>query len=79
MDTSQDKWIRVEDELPKVGQMVNCYGSDWPEGCSCRYTENGFLWPNVTHWQPLPRPPQQQIEKLNKQYFMDKYPQHVIK
>lgn len=59
-------WISVEDDKPKEYENVNVYvaGDD-----GCRYTSTGFYdgkhWRGygnrfdvVTHWMPLPEPPE---------------------
>jgi hypothetical protein len=65
-----DKWIRVEDELPKDGQPVNGY---FPEGDEAgrkvaeairsgdnlisAFPNSTAPWFKATHWQSLPEPP----------------------
>lgn len=64
-------WHRVEEELPKYGQDVlaaRLYGADsdgWAyeviiaHVCEVRGT-NYWNATNVTHWMPLPEPPQEE-------------------
>jgi len=65
-----EKWIRVEDELPKDGQPVNGY---FPKGDEAgrkvaeairsgdnlisAFPNSTAPWFKATHWQPLPEPP----------------------
>ena len=65
----QDRWIPVSERLPEEGkyemsEMVLC--QTHKEGIavlsySYRYKQwrawNGDEWPEATHWQPLPSPP----------------------
>lgn len=66
-------WIKVEDELPEIGQRVIYYfehvgvhvgkfmkvdnNEDMPYG-NIFYGKSGFLTDDVTHWMPLPEIPQ---------------------
>ena len=50
----QDKWISVEDELPKIGTMVLTYGKLQQEYSIIFYDG---LELNFDTWQPLPSPP----------------------
>ena len=56
-----NKWISVKDDKPKIGQTVWAL-HNWPEG---KYEDNvaSFKWPKekcplITHWIPLPKPPE---------------------
>lgn len=64
-----DNWISVEKELPKNNDNVIAY-SDFTVDENCRvevvfYNENSNEWNGtssvflnkITHWQPLPSPP----------------------
>lgn len=67
------EWISVKDELPEDNQMIAVCVDSIQTGCVCRYCAYeeeklpclkygplkclGFLWKNVTHWMPLPKPP----------------------
>ena len=62
------EWISVEDELPTKGVYVlACYLDEYTE--VCRYHQvkgwqdvvNGSLL--ITHWMPLPAPPEESNEK----------------
>ena len=55
-------WRRVEDELPKSGEMVIIYDGAFGFG---RHEKGAWEWVDtfesgpaeVTHWMPLPEPP----------------------
>jgi hypothetical protein len=53
------EWISVKDRLPNIMQGVLV----WAHGYSSDYIEiavyegNEFTVDNVTHWMPLPEPP----------------------
>lgn len=56
----QDKWISVDDRLPDTRDIVLICVSDIPGG----YVTTGWMLGdkferrNVTHWMPLPEPPE---------------------
>jgi hypothetical protein len=67
------EWIKVEDELPEEGQKVIYFfeyvgihiGKFMKDkdniGCpygNTFYGKSGFLTDDVTHWMPLPEPPE---------------------
>ena len=59
-----DEWIRVEDELPAVSDNPIYLAAHTPRYEGDFYiTQCGFssidagIWPNVTHWRPLPTLP----------------------
>lgn len=63
-------WISVKDRLPDHGQDVICYGKPWGVRFSAAYIDfDGVMKfanyrlgcgdnPDVTHWMPLPDPPE---------------------
>ena len=69
---AQSEWISVEDRLPEIdesvlvcrnwrGKLVQCvdkirlcYDREKPDGEQKWY---GFMYSEITHWQPLPAPP----------------------
>ena len=63
------KWISVTERLPEIGKDVLCFcraniffvlgwdGNHWHEGAD-RYYMSSF----VTHWMPLPQPPESEGE-----------------
>lgn len=56
------EWISVENALPLSGLEVLTYGA---EGMHCAmengmwYTQGALKLKRVTHWMPLPPPPEQ--------------------
>ena len=69
---AQSAWISVEERLPEIdesvlvcrnwrGKLVQCvdkirlcYDREKPDGEQKWY---GFMYSDITHWQPLPAPP----------------------
>jgi len=55
-------WRKVEDELPEIGRDVLVYNNNimygvwFADGCRCA-AGTGPIY-NVTHWMPLPNPPE---------------------
>jgi len=63
----QIKWISVEDKLPeKPGlYIVHCLSDkETPVKTAHKWDKGPFAWAagNVTHWMPLPEPPQESEE-----------------
>lgn len=58
------EWISVEDKLPEIGVYVMVFlekqGHNPTTYNFCQYTKFGFHLSNVTHWAPLPEPPETQ-------------------
>ncbi|MOA31070.1 hypothetical protein D3C78_1522080 [compost metagenome] len=59
------EWISVEDRLPPEDQPVLCWCNDGDtEACEVASHHNSFFidWSHellpVTHWMPLPEPPE---------------------
>ena len=71
------EWISVKNRLPEVGQLVLCY-------CVCSYEVLRFMNVNswlgarnadymegyVTHWMPLPEPPEEAEDNFLMQQFL---------
>ena len=55
------KWISVEDRLPIIGAYCLVYmsrrGTSITNTVNAQFTKYGFERANVTHWMPLPEPP----------------------
>ena len=66
VESDQFKWISVKDRLPEANVLVLCRWDDF-EGSYygfARYQQHGSWYvanegmPKVTHWMPLPEPPE---------------------
>lgn len=64
-ESEADKWVSVEDRLPEEDNQYNvCYrmpNGNWVNfttGYSLSYNRFDEGNANITHWQPLPNPPQ---------------------
>ena len=63
-------WISVKDRLPSHTETVLVFDPEWEGQYVAEYVdfEPHWLWsptpcgPGVTHWQPLPDPPQEDAE-----------------
>lgn len=60
----ESQWISVEERLPEIGQFCIVYqpigAYDGRPIFSCGFHSiDAGIWPNITHWQPLPKPPKQ--------------------
>ena len=64
--TPPNEWVSVEERLPEPGRRViaSCgyfVGEAWLSVSGEWYRHDGFAWDNldsdVTHWMPLPAPP----------------------
>lgn len=71
----EDEWISVEDDMPADFVDVLVYGADnletyeiaWQESDDPHWYETGGNQNPiryVTHWQPLPKPPN--VQKIDK-------------
>ncbi len=68
LSNQEDKWVSVEEKLPKDGQIVIIFWiyENKKRITSGSYNYYGKYWQHgaatqmkVTHWQPLPSPPKQ--------------------
>jgi hypothetical protein len=66
---ASNRWIPVEEELPKENEEVLAYNAESEEVIACDYHHKMFhCWPEVfgksiTHWMPFPTPPQGKEDK----------------
>jgi len=75
---AQQQWVSVEERLPEENEHVIASCGDYPNTPVCAsiliegrwfdqdVVESGGEWPElhlVTHWMPLPAPPEQEGEK----------------
>ena len=58
------QWVKVTDRLPEIGQMILVYVPSIDMICRDQYrhfegiNKNSFVYRGVTHWMPLPEPPE---------------------
>ena len=58
------QWVKVTDRLPEIGQMILVYVPSIDMICRDQYrhfegiNKNSFVYKGVTHWMPLPEPPE---------------------
>lgn len=64
--TPQNEWVRVEERLPAPKQNVLAYShksgiaeADYADGVWMQYRWSAVM-DGVTHWMPLPAPPERQ-------------------
>jgi hypothetical protein len=55
-----NRWIPRSERLPGDGEEVLCYSLDW--GAIVTYVDRFDLL-RVTHWMPLPEPPESEVQK----------------
>lgn len=75
--TSPNKWISVEEQIPNFGKLVIA-----TDGTTCKvawlcsdctwmvkmgYKSQSWFGRKITHWMPLPAPPNKGDAKMNKQ------------
>lgn len=54
----RQRWIPCSERLPEVGVEVLVYSESDGEAVDY-YGGEFFRWPDVTHWMPLPEPPEE--------------------
>lgn len=67
LEAQQPRWISVGERLPEDDGYVLCHCSDGSPDVVCMYYGDGeFLTPEldnishiITHWMPLPQPPEE--------------------
>lgn len=62
---TEKQWISVRDELPKEeGKYIVCtekgsvYCTRFSKGCGCEGIFKTDMNTHITHWMPLPEPPE---------------------
>ena len=56
----QTRWIPCSERMPEVGEEVVAYSSS--RGVVVDYYDRGiFGYGDVTHWMPLPKPPEEEL------------------
>ena len=65
----EPKWISVEDRLPEKEKLVLCFDATfgvqiakrwlWTNYKECWATNSAMPLERITHWMPLPKPPEQ--------------------
>lgn len=65
-EQGERRWIPVTERLPDIGIVVLVYSED--DGiCLDYYVGDSFDYYDVTHWMPLPEPPEKAINQDHNQ------------
>lgn len=59
-ESAKGRWVPVSERLPAKSDLVLVLGSAYcyRPFLSFRFSTGGWADPDVTHWQPLPAPPE---------------------
>ena len=69
-DKVMPQWISVKDRLPEIDQWCSWWDfSGATEPCTAFRSVDDIetWWENYTHWMPLPKPPVEQLECMEKE------------